>query len=372
MSHLVLVALKFAPVHRIHMLAYRKAFLRTEPAARVTWIVADEYIDGLPGTDRVLSSGSGRRLGVGARRLPRQAVKLRRIGRSEVAGEAEYLHVLVQTTHPANTILMRRLRLLYPRASIRYYLHEPTSWFQKLRKGEGLVFASAVYLTQWLDLREADMFYVANAKALQSAYRAYSIAGLGSRGHVLPLLFTDVCGDLDSTVSLESRHQVMMLGRADEGRCVDLFMNAAATAYAVGLPWEFLILSASSPAMPGWARRLPNLRLQVGAPYSEAEMAAELKRSRYVFNLYRVSYIQSGVTPVALMFGVPVIAHSQEWQPELEAAGCVYFDEEPSATELVDRLLAAPPADRQALRAFYLRRFDVSAAVIPVAMEPAR
>lgn len=367
MTRLVLVALKFAPVHKLLMLAYRDVFLRCEPDARVTWIVADEYGEGLPGGDRVLSIGSGRLLTIVARRLPYQVYRLQTLTRAEVVGEAEDLHVLVQTPHPANWILIRRLRQLYPRASIRYYLHEPTSWLEKLRKGEGLAFASVVYASQWLDLRAADMFYVANRKALESACSAYPIARLRDRGHVVPLLFRDICGDLGAAAPFDQRQQVLMLGRADRGRCVDVFMEAAAASHAGGLPWEFVILSASSPHVPNWARLLPNLRLRIGAPYSDAEMAAELVRSRHVFNLYRVRYLQSGVTPVALMFGVPVIAHAQEREPELVAAGCLYFDQEPTGEELVRHLCAAPPADRQALRAYYLRQFDVSTGRIPFA-----
>jgi hypothetical protein len=379
--HLILVALKFAPVHRLHALAYREAFLQSCRTATVTWIVADEYRSHLPPEDRVVTVGSGLRhsatdgqksLGsVILRRLQLakdlsgfvlQCIAIRKLQAVDVFENPPsdgHVHVLFQTTHPANAGLMTRLRRLFRHASLGYYLHEPTSWFAKLRKREGMPYATAVYMTQWRDLRNVDFYYVAHRRALISAATAYPIRGLLQRGRILPLPFRDMYPDFASARRLDGCPlQVLMLGRADDTRCLDIFLAAAAESARRKLEWRFVVLSGRTPPIPQWAKDIRNLELRTGQPYTDEEMAAELCRSRFVFNVYRVAYMQSGVSPVAFMFGVPVIAHTQEYVPELQAAGCLYFDAVPTAAEVVDRLCSAPDPDPDRLRQFYLRTFD--------------
>ncbi len=368
MNKLVLVALKFAPVHCAHMHGYRDAFVRSRGPAEICWIVADEYRDRLPLGDRVVAVGPGRRYSDIIRGLVTQQRVLSRLTREDLFATPlpkDPVHVLVQATHPANPVLMKKVRHIFPYASIRYYLHEPTSWIEKVRRRNGLLASTAVYLAQWRDLRRVDLYYVANQQALEMAGESFPIASLANRGYVLPLPFRDLCPHFLGHPGNGTRSQILMMGRADNRRCLDLFLRVAAESACRRLHWRFTVLSASAPRLPGWAQALPNLRLRIGQPYSDEEMGVELGQSRFVFNLYRVEYTASGVTPVALMFGVPVVAREKEWDPELEAAGCLYLPRIPTAAQLVDRLEASPAADRLALRAFYERTFDTSAIAIP-------
>jgi hypothetical protein len=367
---LVLVALKDAPVHLPLMVAYRRAFQRRGDVAGVTWIVADEYTVQLPPEDHVVAMGPGRRYGAILRGLPAQLRRIGSLRREDVvpdsAGEVDATHVFVETIHPSHTPLMLRLRRILPSPSIRYYLHEPTSWREKLAKGDPFLHASTVFLNQCVDVIPPDVVYVSRQELAERLPSLYPSPRLRERARVLPLPFLDVAPDLaGNALSGPLPRTVLFLGRADERRCMDLFFAAAAESHRRGNGWAFVMLSSSSPAVPPAVRALPNLRLEIGRRYSDDEQYLELRRAGYVFNLYRVKYSQSGVSPVALMFGVPLIANVQERNDSLERAGCLYFDGEPSPGKLVDLLDEHLPVDRAALRRHYLETHDASGLVIP-------
>lgn len=366
---LVLVTLKDAPVHRVHMEAYRRAFLRRNDVAGVTWLVSDEYEGTVGGTDRVVTLGPGRKYGEIVRRLPEQLRRIRTLQRKDVlaAGPADAAHVFVQTTHPSHWALMLHLRRILPGPSIRYYLHEPTTWLTKVRKGDGLLHATSVYLTQCVDMFIPDIVYVSRIEAVENlGRRVYPAPGLKDRTRVLPLPFLDMAPDLaPGALAPDVPRTVLFLGRADERRCMALFFASARESHRRGDGWRWAMLSGSSPQIPSWAKDLPNLDMRVGRPYTEDEMAAELRRAGYVFNLYNVQYTQSGVSPMALMFGVPLIANVQERHEALERAGCLYFDEQPTAPRLLELLAERRTADRAAIRRHYLATHDATSLVIP-------
>lgn len=364
-NKLILVALKYAPVHWLLMTAYRDAFVRSRNRVEVSWVLAEEYAARAPHGDRVVSVGKGRGYREMVRYFPNQHRQLSRLRREHLfagATSEDPVHVLIQATHLANPVLVRRLRHLFPHALIHYYLHEPTSWTRKLKKGDGLVRSFATYLAQLRDLRHVDLFYVTHHKGIEMAAESFPLAGLTNRGRVLPLPFRDLCPDFPAASPTHAaRDQILMLGRADNRRCLDLFLEVAAASASRQLKWQFMLLSASSLRLPKWTQALPNLRARIGCEYSDEEMGVELRQSRFVFNLYRVEYTASGVTPVALMFGVPVIASAQERNSELEAAGCLYLASIPTADELVHMLESCSVVNPSALRAFYMRTFDSSA-----------
>jgi glycosyltransferase involved in cell wall biosynthesis len=364
---MILVALRFAPTHRLALLAHRDAYLRACGPADVTWIVADEYAPFVPPGDRTILAGPSRPYSTLARRLVPQWITLDRLEREDLFERSdgrEDVHAFVVTSHPAHPVVMRRIRQLFPNASVRYYLHEPTSWPEKVRRGVGVFMSTAVYATQCMELAQASLYYVASERELRASVGTYPIAGLAARGRIVQLVFPDLCRD---SVADEPAGppQVLMLGRADRHRCVDVFLESAAEALRRGSPWRFQILSASNPKIPRWATGLPNLRLTIGSRYSDEQMISAVRSSRFVFNVFRTRYTQSGVTPVALMCGTPVIADAQERERDLAAAGCLYFDETPSATQVVDALESCGPANRAALRWYYARTFDASALRIP-------
>ncbi len=364
--HLLLASLKFAPVHHVLMMAYREAFLRRFPDAEVTWILADEFNQACPPGDRVWRSGPGRSYRAILGGLLRQRRALTRLrGQDLFTGEVSDAHVLVQSTHPTSAALMRQLRHLFPCASIRYYLHEPTSFWEKFRKGDGLLYSGAVYATQWRDVGWADLVYVANSRAKAFVNGVYPGRNIGSKTRVLPLSFPDLGRGLPPGPPMEERRQVLYLGRANKARCLDIFLECARLSREKNLPWTFALLTGSQPDLPAWTRELDNLRVMTGQPFRDEQMAAEMNRSRFVFNLYRVQYTQSGVTPVALMFGVPFVAGSQERSPAFQSAGCVFFDESPTASAILDAMGNAAKPDQAALRRAFRLGHDAAELVIP-------
>jgi hypothetical protein len=365
---LLLVALKYAPVHKLHMLAYRDAFLRCSPDASVAWLVADEYHHDLPAGDTVVTTGVGRSYAHIVGGALRQLRHLPRLVTACAASDGSQLpaHVLVQAPHPLNSWFMRAIRTALPDASIRYYLHEPTSLPGKIRKREPPLAAAATYCAQFADVCSADIVYVGHQRALTQATSAFPLTRMKVRGRVLPLPFRDMFPPLPTKHErVVGSHTILFLGRADARRCPDLFFAAAEEAWRRGRSWAFVMLTASELNVPASVAVLPNVRIVKGAPYSDEQMIAELLQATYVFNYYRVAYTQSGVTPVALMFGVPVIAHAQERDPGLAAAGCMYFDREPTPADLVNHLERAPAPNPAHLREAYLDTHDASRLRIP-------
>lgn len=363
---LVLVALKYAPVHRIHMMAYRDA-IRRHATCEVAWVVADEFRGMIPAADRVIFVGPGKGYRAIVRRLFAQFRTIRSLTREVlgISAERDPVHVLVQAPHPANPWLIRRIHRLASSASVRYYLHEPTSLWDKIRKTDGVLLSLVRYVTQYFEVRSADMVYVGSQRALNCATRAFRPAGAGKKVRVLPLPFIDLCSGGVARESAMAGGRILLLGRADERRCLSLFYQAAIRAHQNGDPWRFVVLTASSLVVPAEVRNLPNLELKSGAPYSDEEMVAELRRARFVFNLYGVDYMQSGVSPVAMMCGAPLIALRQEYDPALAGAGCLFFDRVPTPAEFLAALASAPPPDAAAIRQVYLSTHDSSGLRIP-------
>jgi hypothetical protein len=363
-GRLILVCLTHAPVHANLMRAYRTAYLRRRPDTDCIWLAPQSFADSVPDVDRHVPVGAGRRdRGAGLDQL-RQVLQL---DADAVAGGPlvpARTHVFVQSTHPLNSLLIFRLRRALGQIDVHYYLHEPGTLRLKLARGDGLALSVAVTVSHHLDLRAANRFYVSNAAARERAMSSYRIPGLESRCDLLPLPFPDLVPDWSPPLANTAPH-LLMLGRADERRCLDVFLGLARLAARERPTWRFTILSSSPVAIDDSLNQLPNLQLQAGQAYSDAQMSAALRAATHVFNLFRITYTQSGVTPVALMHGVPVIAATWERSPELESLGCIYVDDIPQPDRLLDIIGLAPKVKPQGLRAFYLRHHDAAQVSLP-------
>lgn len=363
-GRLILVCLTHAPVHANLMRAYRTAYLRRRPDADCIWLAPQSFAKSVPDNDRHVPVGADRRSRGAALATLRRILQL---DADAVAGglpASGHSHVFVQSTHPLNSLLIWRLRRALGPVDVHYYLHEPGTLRLKLARGDGLALSLAVTASHHLDLRAANRFYVSNAAARERALRSYRIPGLESRCDLLPLPFPDLVPDWTPPRGNTAPH-LLMLGRADERRCLDVFLGLARHAARERPTWRFTILSSSPVGVDDALRLLPNLQLRVGQPYSDAQMTAALGAATHVFNLFRITYTQSGVTPVALMHGVPVIASTWERSPELENLGCIYVDDIPPPDRLLALIERAPSSDARGLRDFYLRHHDAAQVSLP-------
>lgn len=219
-----------------------------------------------------------------------------------------------QSTHPFNLLFLLLARLCCIRSI--YYLHEPTSLLEKINKGDGLCYSLAVAVSQRLETLLANRILVSC-----DAYRKRSNV---DKIDILPLLVPDLpeqCGSVDS-----DRNQVILFGRANEMRCLTRFHELALLSRERALPYQFRILTYSHlpPAMEDMA-------ISQGSSYTEDCLTTALNRSFAVWNVYSVPYSQSGVTPVALRAGVPLLVSCHELDDELIQAGvasCISLGDE--------------------------------------------
>lgn len=359
---LLLTCLTQARVHRLHLQAYRTAYLRHRPKTDCIWLAPELFADVVPEGDShvVLRSGGAGLLGAIELVTAIQRLSVAKLGGHR--SEASPAHVFVQSTHPANSVLIRRLRRLLGRVEVYYYLHEPGSVGLKIDRGDGIVSAIGVTAAHYVDLLASDRFYVSNAAARERALASYRIPSLAKKCDVLALPFVDLVPCWRPTRRPEAPH-LLMIGRADDRRCLDVFLALARLAAQVRPAWRFTILSASLVEIG--STFLPNLQLTAGTPYSDEQMTAAVRSASHVFNLFRITYTQSGVTPVSLMHGIPVIASAWERDSELEKLGCIYLDAIPEPATLLTRIETAPRANCSGIREYYLRHHDADHLHLP-------
>lgn len=219
--------------------------------------------------------------------------------------------VFLQSVHPANVLIGLWARL--NRVPVIYYLHEPSNLSEKLSKGDSPHYATLVALTQQLETRIADIILVAVDALVDHATRHFPHA----RGSVfvMPLAIPSLPKG-HGTPRSESRHRVLYLGRADSARCLTQF-SALAIEMAASTPdirATMLTYSTLDPPLPG-------VETRSGKSYSDDEMLELLDESIVIWNVYGKPYAQSGVTPVALRSGVPLLVSEHEKEKQLLTEG---------------------------------------------------
>jgi hypothetical protein len=237
--------------------------------------------------------------------------------------------VYLQSTHPLNLIVSLWAR--FHRLNIAYYLHEPTDLTEKLKKGDPVIYACLVRVVQYLECWFTDVIFIAAPSLLDKAHR------MRRAGEAQILALPLAIPDLDSAISShpKERTRLLYLGRAHPMRCLDQFFKLAEHLESSGSGVRPTLLTYSpldtSP---------PCVDTRAGRSYSDLEMLDLLEESFAVWNVYDVEYSQSGVTPVALRSGVPLLVSSFEKERSLVEEGvAIEVSIEPFDLEnLADRL----------------------------------
>jgi hypothetical protein len=335
---LIFVSLKFSSVHLTLMRAYESSILNESLVNKVVWILADEYEPLLTYKERcsVIFTGTGQSYKKMIISLYRQFKLIKTIPKKvlDLVDDSE-IYVHIQNTHYYNSLLIEKLKLIQNKIKVSLYVHEPTNFSQKINKKDGFFQSIAVSFFQKNEIKKADICYMAHKNALKSFYESYHFSVVGNKGRVLPLLFEDKFYEVDNSSIKSQVKTILILGRVDNTRCLDVFLDCAEFSSNNGKKYNFKILSNKKIIIDGKFKGLSNLEIVSESYYSNQMMFDELKKCDYVFNLFRVDYTQSGVTPYALMFGKPVIAHCYEQDVDLESFGCIYYKTIPSGEVLL-------------------------------------
>lgn len=221
--------------------------------------------------------------------------------------------VYLQSTHPMNLCLSMWAK--FHGLKIAYYLHEPTGFLEKVRKGDATLYAALVRVTQVLECWFADVVFVATPALVGKVHALH----LARQAQVLALPLA--IPDLVSTPARapRARARLLYLGRAHPMRCLDRFTELAERLHASGLGILPTMLTYNPVEAPS-----PFIDTRAGSSYTDAEMLDLLEESFLVWNVYDVEYSQSGVTPVALRSGVPLLVSRFEKETALVEEGVAF------------------------------------------------
>jgi hypothetical protein len=304
---LLIVSLKFAPAHAVHMNAlvfYAKPEQVSVMAARPYQSLLDFRHKGF----YLLRGRAGLSFLVDALLFPwRLLCTLTALRRA-----AEGAHVFIQSPHFLNLLALLVLRLLGAK-QILYYLHEPSSWKDKVGSGDSHLRALVTHGAQSIDCMLSDVTLVSAHDLVERTRRVTSRA---RSIRVAPLLY--------KPVQHQERRRVRLtyIGSISRNRAFEHFVRFARNLsdHVVGLIPTVL---TSSTLDNTFASEHPSLDIHAGRPFSEQEKALILEESFAVWNVYTKSYSQSGVTGDSLRFGCPLLI--TEFEP-LRAAlsNCAY------------------------------------------------
>ncbi len=265
--------------------------------------------------------------------------------------------VLLVSWHPLNFLVARLAKSIYPDISIITWLHEPYKDEKGVYGAKALIIW-LVELCQTLSLRYTDVVILHSRRGLRLFEKRYP-AFPGIR-RMIPLHFLD--DGLDTGVE---RRYVSFLGRADKAKGIELFFDLveALTPHDPGC--EFQIVT-SSPIQSYLDRLSPTarnrLRVVNKSHLSDKELRAGAANSLAVLALYKET-MQSGVIPVALMKGTPVIGTDiegiTEWIKDRETG--VIVSANPTLEEIttaIAYILNNFQDMKIRCRAVYLSNFD--------------
>jgi glycosyltransferase involved in cell wall biosynthesis len=265
--------------------------------------------------------------------------------------------VLLVSWHPLNFLVVRLAKTLYPNIPIITWLHEP----YKDEKGVYGVKALAIWLVelcQTLSLRYTDVAILHSKRGFRLFEKRYP--GFPGIRRLIPLHFHD--DGLDA--GLERRY-ISFLGRADKAKGIELFFDLVEALAPHDPDYEFQIIT-SSP-IQSYLGRLSEaarnrLRVVNKPRLSDEEIRAGAANSLAVLALYKET-MQSGVIPVALMKGTPVIGTDiegiTEWIKDGETG--VIVPRDPSTKDIQEAISFIKRNLQEMVsksRSYYLSIFD--------------
>jgi len=265
--------------------------------------------------------------------------------------------LLLVMWHPLNYFLLRLVKRLYPDLPIIIWLHEP----YKDEKRQYRLKAIVICLIEWLQtlyLRYTDVVILHSQRALR-LFESYYPEFNGLK-RMIPLQFQDNCFGEPT-----ARRYVSFLGRADRAKGIEIFFALIEKMAQDNLEGEFLIVTASNinsylETLSSAARQ--RLRVINKPKISDQDLRETAANSLAVLALYKET-MQSGVIPVALMKGTPVIGTNiegiTEWIRDGETG--VIVSANPSLAEIKEAITYIQTHFKEMserCRAHYLATFD--------------
>jgi glycosyltransferase involved in cell wall biosynthesis len=265
--------------------------------------------------------------------------------------------ILLASWHPWNFLLARLVKKLAPDTPVLAWLHEPYKADKRLYGAKRI----AIVLVEWfqgLSLGCLDAAIVHSPRGLRSLELGYP--GYRGRKRLIPLQFQD-----NGFEARAARNYISFLGRAERAKGVDRFFDLVEGLGSEAFNWRFQIVTASN--ITGYLKKLSpparaRLRVVNSPEISDAVIRQAAARSLAVLALYKET-TQSGVIPVALMKGTPIIGTDIEgitdWLRDRETG--VIVPPNPSLADIQEAIAYiqshfAEMSER--CRAYYLATFD--------------
>jgi glycosyltransferase involved in cell wall biosynthesis len=238
--------------------------------------------------------------------------------------------ILLVSWHPLNFLVARLAKCMYPDIPVITWLHEPYKDEKGIYGAKALIIW-LVELCQTLSLRYTDVAILHSRRGVRLFEKRYPDFS-GTR-RVIPLHFQD--DGIDAGVE---RRYVSFLGRADKAKGIALFFELVETLAPRNAGYEFQIVTSSDiqPYLKGLSPAARSrLRVVNKSHLSDKELRAGATNSLAVLSLYKET-MQSGIIPVAMMKGTPVIGTDiegiSEWIRDRETG--VIVPRDPSTADI--------------------------------------
>ncbi len=268
------------------------------------------------------------------------------------------LGLLLVMWHPLNFLIAALSKRLCRNIRTIAWLHEPYKSSSEKRVYRLKSFAIfAVEFCQAISLPFIDVAILHSPKA----EKAFRLRYPGYRGEVrvIPLQFREISS------SEHERRYFSFLGNATRAKGIDKFFEVVEHSFHLGKKALFQIVTSSDierhlQDLPPGAR--DSLRVVAGSQISDAQLREAAGSSLAVFALYRDT-MQSGVIPLALMSGTPVIGTEIEGLRQFLVPDqtAVFVPKEPTVQqvfEAMERVAKRFDLMSSACRRAYLDVFD--------------
>ncbi len=265
--------------------------------------------------------------------------------------------LLIVSWHPLNFLLIKLVKRLYPQAAIITCIHEPYKEEKKVYGAKALIIYLAEYI-QAFTLLCTDVAILHSGRGSRMFEKRYP--WFKGQHMLIPLQFTD-----DGLAPASGHRYVSFLGRAVPAKGVDYFFEVVKASAEADLPWEYQIVTSSD--IRSYLQDLPAAALNklkiVNPPnLSDQEIRQAAGSSLAVMTPYKET-TQSGIIPIALMKGTPIVGTNiegiTEWIKDGETGAIV--SSHPSIQEIhaaLNHIQANFPAMSAACRNAYLSWFD--------------
>lgn len=212
--------------------------------------------------------------------------------------------VYFQNPHPLNPLVALLAKVVNRQCKVIVYIHEVTSY--GVQRGFIALYMRLVALVQRMLLRLTDDVVVSSESVKEVLRQVYP--GYQKPIHIVPLLFEDF-----SKQTTESRQYLTYLGRVDDNRGIQIFLDFANYCAAMSFDIKFQIVTRDdvSTYLATLSDEAKERLLVINQPeISDVTIAEALQRSIACMILYKYEIMQSGVPPVAYMNGTPVLVSS--------------------------------------------------------------